>query len=149
MILNAFLGTVYNVYYFHLSCRPTSGGVVTLKTGRRGVPGSNPVALVDLAVRGFSVVFSEICINTGQDSLERPPPSPHGGHFIYKSRSHKRTFGLKTYYKRTTIFSWRRVFYVQLCLALDMYYFGFGNFRGVQQKLLLPKLRTSARIKIK
>ena len=32
---------------------PTSGTVVMLKTGRREVPGSNLVALVDLAVRSF------------------------------------------------------------------------------------------------
>ena len=29
--------------------------------------------LVDLAVRCFSVVFSEICVNRGQDPLERHP----------------------------------------------------------------------------
>ena len=32
---------------------PTSGGVVELKTGRREVPGLNPVALFDLTVRSF------------------------------------------------------------------------------------------------
>ena len=45
MALNDFL-------FFHIDS-PTSGRVVTLQTGRREVPGSNPVALVDLAVRSF------------------------------------------------------------------------------------------------
>ena len=32
---------------------PASGGVVAFKTGRWEMPGSNPLALVDLAVRSF------------------------------------------------------------------------------------------------
>ena len=48
---------------------PTSGTAVTVKTGRREVLGSS----TGRACRpNRFVVFSENCINTGQDHLERP-----------------------------------------------------------------------------
>ena len=43
---------------------PTSGGVVTLKTGRREVPGSNPGHACRPRRSEFSMVFSETRINT-------------------------------------------------------------------------------------
>ena len=44
---------------------PTSGGVVTLKTGRREVPGSNPGRACRPSRSEFPVVFSETRVNTG------------------------------------------------------------------------------------
>ena len=44
---------------------PTSGGVVTLKTGRQEVTGSNPGCACRLSRSLFSVVFSETRVNTG------------------------------------------------------------------------------------
>ena len=44
---------------------PISGGVVTLKTGRREVPGSNPVRACRPSHSEFSVDFSETGVNTG------------------------------------------------------------------------------------
>ena len=44
---------------------PTSGRVVTLETGRRGVPGSNPGRACRPSRSEFSVVFSETRVNTG------------------------------------------------------------------------------------
>ena len=44
---------------------PTSGGVVTLKTGRRDVPGLNPGSACRSSRLEFSVVFSESRVNTG------------------------------------------------------------------------------------
>ena len=44
---------------------PTSGTAVTFKTGRREVPGSNPGRACRPSRSEFSVVFSEIRINTG------------------------------------------------------------------------------------
>ena len=56
----------------HFSCLgPISGGVVTLKTGRRKVPGSIPGRACRPSRSEFSVVFSETRVNTGQDPLER------------------------------------------------------------------------------
>ena len=52
---------------------PTSGGMVTLKTERREVPGSNPCRACRPSRLEFSLVFSEIRVNTGEDPLERPP----------------------------------------------------------------------------
>ena len=52
----------------------SGGGVVTLKTGRREVPGSNPGRASLPSRSEISVVFSEIRVNTGWDPLERPPP---------------------------------------------------------------------------
>ena len=43
---------------------PTSGGVVTLKTGRRQVPGSNPGRACRPSHSEFSLVFSETRLNT-------------------------------------------------------------------------------------
>ena len=43
----------------------TSGGVVTLKTGRREVPGSNPGRACRPTRSEFSVVFSETRVNIG------------------------------------------------------------------------------------
>ena len=45
--------------------RPTSGTAVTLKTGRREVPGSNPGRGCRPSRSEFSVVFSETRVNTG------------------------------------------------------------------------------------
>ena len=45
--------------------RPTSGGVVTLETGRQENPGSNPGHTCRPSRSEFSVVFSEIRVNTG------------------------------------------------------------------------------------
>ena len=53
--------------------RPTSGGVETLKTGRREVPGLNHGRACRHSRSEFSVVFSDTRLNTGQDPLERPP----------------------------------------------------------------------------
>ena len=58
---------------FQSSLAPTSGGMVTLKTGRRQVPGSDPGRACRLSRSEFSVAFSENYVNTGQDPLERPP----------------------------------------------------------------------------
>ena len=44
---------------------PTSGGVVTLKTGRQEVQGSNSGRACRLSRSEFSVVFSETRVNTG------------------------------------------------------------------------------------
>ena len=44
---------------------PTSGTAVTLKTGRREVPGSNPGRACRPSRSEFSVVFSETRVNTG------------------------------------------------------------------------------------
>ena len=44
---------------------PTCGGVVTLKTGRREVPGSNPGRACQPNFSEFSEVFSETRVNTG------------------------------------------------------------------------------------
>ena len=52
---------------------PTSGGVVTLKTVRREVPGSNPGRACRPSCSEFSVVFFEPRVNTGYDPLERTP----------------------------------------------------------------------------
>ena len=46
------------------SC-PTSGTVVTLKTGRREMPGSNPGRACRPNRSEFSVVFSETRVNAG------------------------------------------------------------------------------------
>ena len=48
-----------------LTSRPTSGEAVTLKTGRREVPGSNPGRACRPSRSEFSVVFSETRVNTG------------------------------------------------------------------------------------
>ena len=53
--------------------RPTSGGVVKLKTGRRKVPGSNSGRAWRPSRSEFSVVFSDTGVNMGYDPLERPP----------------------------------------------------------------------------
>ena len=45
--------------------RPTSGTAVTLKTGRREVPGSVPGHACRPSRSEFSVVFSETRVNTG------------------------------------------------------------------------------------
>ena len=55
-----------------ISC-PTSATAVTLKNGRRKVPGSNPGRACRPSRAEFSVVFSETRVNTGYDPLERPP----------------------------------------------------------------------------
>ena len=44
---------------------PTIDGVVTLKTGRREVPGSNPGRAYRSSRSEFSVVFSETRVNMG------------------------------------------------------------------------------------
>ena len=44
---------------------PTSGTAVTLRTGRREVPGSNPGRACRPSHSEFSVVFSETRVNTG------------------------------------------------------------------------------------
>ena len=59
----------FNVYRW----RPTSGGVVTHKTGRREVPGSNPGRACRSSRSEFSVAFSETRVNTDKDPLGRPP----------------------------------------------------------------------------
>ena len=55
---------VVNLTVFFLS-RPTSGRVVTLETGRREVPGSNPGRACRPRRSEFSAVFSETRVNTG------------------------------------------------------------------------------------
>ena len=49
----------------------TSGTAVTLKTGRREVPGSNPGRACRSSRSEFLVVFSETRVNTGYGLLER------------------------------------------------------------------------------
>ena len=49
----------------HRGAGPTSGRVVTLETGRREVPGSNPGRACRPSRSEFSVVFSETRVNTG------------------------------------------------------------------------------------
>ena len=56
----------------YINYDPTSGTAVTLKTGRREVPGSNPGRAGRPSRSEFSVVFSETRVNTGWDPLERP-----------------------------------------------------------------------------
>ena len=63
----------------------------SLKIGRWKVPGSNPVALFDLAE--FSVVFSETRLNTCKDPLYRPSRRPA----TYRPMTRKQTIGLKTF----------------------------------------------------
>ena len=48
-----------------LNIGPTSGIAVTLKTGRRDVPGSNSGRACRSSRSEFSVVFSETRVNTG------------------------------------------------------------------------------------
>ena len=48
-----------------LDTSPTCGGVVTLKTGKRGVQGSNPGRACRPSRSEFSVVFSETRVNMG------------------------------------------------------------------------------------
>ena len=62
-----------------------------LKAGRREVPGSNPVRTCWPSCLEFSVFFFETCVNTGWDSLERPPQRA----FPYRPRSHKWIIALK------------------------------------------------------
>ena len=50
---------------FFVGHGPTSGSAVTLKTGRREVPGSNPGRACRPSRSEFSVVFSETRVNTG------------------------------------------------------------------------------------
>ena len=67
--------SVMDKLFLFLHCnRPTSGGVVLhskLVDGRCQV--QSPVALFDLVILEFSVIFSETRVNTGYDSLERSP----------------------------------------------------------------------------
>ena len=44
---------------------PTSGEVVTLKTGKREMPGSNPGSAFRHSRSEFSVVFSKTRVGTG------------------------------------------------------------------------------------
>ena len=53
------------VLFFLVFLGPTSGKTVTLKTGRREVPGSNPGRVCRPSRSEFSVVFSETRVNTG------------------------------------------------------------------------------------
>ena len=55
----------------HRKFCPTSGGGVTLKTGRRELPGSNPGCACRPSRSEFIVVFSKTRLNTAQDPLER------------------------------------------------------------------------------
>ena len=48
-----------------MGARPTSGRVVTLETGRREAPGSNPGHACRPSCSEFSVIFSETSVNTG------------------------------------------------------------------------------------
>ena len=63
-------------FHHHLPCdiahpdnhkrkRPTCDEVATLKTGRRDVPGSNLGRACRLSLSDFSVVSSEVRVNTG------------------------------------------------------------------------------------
>ena len=96
--------TFPTVYYSHY-LGPTGGGVVSLKTGKREVPGSNPVRTCRPSCSDFSAVFSETRVNTVSDPLERPPL--HGEHSIYKLRSHKRTICLKP---KTQLLTFRQTY---------------------------------------
>ena len=52
---------------------PTSSGVVTLKTGRRGVPGSNPGRACRPSHSKFSVVSLRNSRKCGLESLRNTP----------------------------------------------------------------------------
>ena len=60
----------YLFYFIFLG--PTSSWMVTLQTGRRKVPGSNPSRACRPSRSEFSMVFSETRVNTGLDCLEKP-----------------------------------------------------------------------------
>ena len=70
---------------------PTSGGMGTLKAGRREVPGSIPGRVCRPSRSEFSVVFSETRRNTGQDLLERSPRRAR----LLHAQVPKRTIGLQ------------------------------------------------------
>ena len=63
---------VIPLYFFSQGARvkavaysPTSGTAVTLKTGRRDMPGSNPGRACQPSRSEFPVVFSETSVNMG------------------------------------------------------------------------------------
>ena len=87
-----------NLLYFQTKRRPTNGGVVTLKTGRQEVPGSNPGRASWPSRSEFSFWFSpKLAWILARILLK----DQHGGHSTYRRRSHKRTIGLKTYNQPT------------------------------------------------
>ena len=59
-IKNIFISAIFKIIM-----GPTSGTAVTLKTGRREGPGSNPGRACRPSRSEFSVVFSETRVNTG------------------------------------------------------------------------------------
>ena len=83
---------------------PTSDGVVTLKTRRQKVPGSNPGNSCRPSRLEFSVVFSETRVNTGPDPLERLPtegtlpigPGPISGQLAFNLQPTNQPLNIKT-----------------------------------------------------
>ena len=63
----------WSIFNSLMQAHPTSGITVTPITGRPEVPGSNPGLACRPSRSEFSVVFSETRVNTGQDTLKRPP----------------------------------------------------------------------------
>ena len=72
---------------------PTSGGVVTLKTGRQEVPGSYTGLACRPSRQEFFVVFFETRVNIGQDHLERPSRRA----FHPQAQFPRETVGFKSY----------------------------------------------------
>ena len=62
-----------HIKHFPRKSRPTSGIAVTLKTGRREMPGLNPSRACRLSRSEFLVIFSETLANAGSDPSENPP----------------------------------------------------------------------------
>ena len=61
----SFRGSMLSVFQLISSAKDSSGIVVTLKTGRQEVLGSNPCRACSPSHSEFFVVFSEIRVNTG------------------------------------------------------------------------------------
>ena len=59
-----------NIYILFINKNPSSGGLVTLKTGRREVPGSNPAGAYRSSCSGFLQNLSKYWLG----SLRKDPP---------------------------------------------------------------------------
>ena len=81
-----------NVFSFLFIKCPTSGRVVSLKTGRREMIGSNPGRTCRPSRSEFSVVFFRNWRKYGLGSLRK---TSHGGHATYRPRSHNQTVGFQ------------------------------------------------------
>ena len=79
------------LFFFFYAAGPTSGGVVTLKTGRREVPASNP----DRTCRPSRSKFRGFLRNSRKYRLESLRMTPTEGTSPVDERSHKRTIVLQ------------------------------------------------------